>query len=61
MGNAAGNMEVPHSKEGKAAAVMAALTVTPGSTAPQKQGAGPKLPMPPENELEQRFSAVLVS
>ncbi|KAG7219805.1 hypothetical protein INR49_005826 [Caranx melampygus] len=53
MGNAAGNMEVPHSKEGKA------VSVAPGSTGPQKQGAGPKLPMPPENELEERFSAVL--
>lgn len=45
MGNAAGSMEVPQT--------------TPGSTGSQNPSA--KLPMPPEEELEQRFSAVLVS
>ncbi|KAI4807900.1 hypothetical protein KUCAC02_027675 [Chaenocephalus aceratus] len=44
MGNAAGSMEVPQT--------------TPGSTGSQNPSA--KLPMPPEEELEQRFSAVLL-
>lgn len=55
MGNAAGGMEVPLSKEGKAA------TLPTGSTGSQKPPAGLKLPMPPEDELEERFNAVLVS
>ncbi|XP_031700073.1 formin-like protein 1 isoform X3 [Anarrhichthys ocellatus] len=55
MGNAAGSMEVPQGKEGKAAASSVA---PPGSTGPQRQ-TGLKLPMPPEEELEQRFGAVL--
>ncbi len=55
MGNAAGSVEVPLGKEGKTA------SVPPGSTGSQKQTQGLKLPMPPEEELEQRFSAVLVS
>lgn len=55
MGNAAGSMEVPQGKEGKT------VSAPPGSTGSQKQTAGLKLPMPPEEELEQRFSAVLVS
>lgn len=50
MGNAAGSMEVAQGKEGR--------TVSPGS---RKQTQGLELPMPPEEELEQRFSAVLVS
>lgn len=50
MGNAAGSMEVAQGKEGK--------TASPGS---REQTKGLKLPMPPEEELEQRFSAVLVS
>ncbi|XP_062234892.1 formin-like protein 1 isoform X2 [Platichthys flesus] len=53
MGNAAGSMEVPLQKEGKPA------SAPQGSTGPQKQTAGLKLPMPPEEELEERFSAVL--
>lgn len=53
MGNAAGSMEVPPGKEGKAA------SAPPGSTGSQKHPN--KLPMPPEEELEQRFGAVLVS
>ncbi len=55
MGNAAGSMEVPQGKEGKT------VSAPPGSTGSQKKTAGLKLPMPPEEELEQRFSAVLVS
>ncbi|XP_076616292.1 formin-like 1b isoform X1 [Chaetodon auriga] len=50
MGNAAGSMEAPPGKEGKAS------SAPPG---PQKQTVGVKLPMPPEEELEQRFGAVL--
>ncbi|XP_041817963.1 formin-like protein 1 [Chelmon rostratus] len=50
MGNAAGSIEVPPGKEGKT------VSAPPG---PQKQTTGLKLPMPPEEELEQRFSAVL--
>ncbi|KAF7665194.1 hypothetical protein LDENG_00149920 [Lucifuga dentata] len=53
MGNAAGNMEVPLGKESKT------VSAPPGSTGPQKQSTGPKLPMPPEEELEDRFNAVL--
>lgn len=53
MGNAAGSPEASQRKESRSAA--------PGSTGPQKQTPGEKLPMPPEEELEERFSAVLVS
>lgn len=55
MGNAAGSVEGPQAKEAKM------VSGPPGSTGPQKQTAGLKLPMPPEEELEERFSAVLVS
>lgn len=53
MGNAAGSMEVPHAKEGKM------VLAPPGSTGSQKRTAALKLPVPPEEELEERFSAVL--
>lgn len=52
MGNAAGSTEVPQGKEGKTA------SASPGSC---KQNKESKLPMPPEEELEERFGAVLVS
>lgn len=55
MGNAAGSMELPHLKEIKT------VSAPPVATVPQKQSAVPKLPMPPEEELEERFSAALVS
>ncbi|XP_064806997.1 formin-like protein 1 [Oncorhynchus masou masou] len=55
MGNAAGSMDVPPGKEVKT------VSAPPGSGAPQKQAAGPKLPMPAEEELEERFNAVLNS
>lgn len=55
MGNAAGSMEVPQGKESRT------VSAPPGSTGSQKRTVGLKLPMPPEEELEQRFSAVLVS
>uniref|UniRef100_A0AAX7TE20 Formin-like 1a n=1 Tax=Astatotilapia calliptera TaxID=8154 RepID=A0AAX7TE20_ASTCA len=51
MGNAAGSLEVSQGKDGKPSG--------PGSTGPQRQTAGAKLPMPPEEELEERFNAVL--
>ncbi|KAM4624573.1 formin-like protein 1 [Polymixia lowei] len=53
MGNAAGGLDVPLGKEVKA------VSGPPGSTGSQKQSAGPRLPMPPEEELEERFNAVL--
>ncbi|KAK6329307.1 hypothetical protein J4Q44_G00012850 [Coregonus suidteri] len=55
MGNAAGSMEFPMGKEGKT------VSAPPGSGTPQKQAAGPKLPMPAEEELEERFNVVLNS
>lgn len=55
MGNAAGSTEAPQGKEVKT------VSAPPGCTTAQKQSAGVKLPMPPEEELEERFSAVLVS
>eukprot|EP00064_Thunnus_orientalis_P009257 superscaffoldBa00001162_g9280 len=53
MGNAAGSIDVPQGKEGKT------VSAPPGPAACQKQSTGLKLPMPPEEELEERFSAVL--
>ncbi|XP_034049355.1 formin-like protein 1 [Thalassophryne amazonica] len=53
MGNAAGSMEVPQGKDGKN------VSAPPGATGSQKQCAGSKVPMPPEKELEERFSTVL--
>lgn len=50
MGNAAGSMEMSQGKE-----------ATPGSSGSQKRTKELKLPMPPDEELEQRFNAVLVS
>lgn len=55
MGNAAGSMDVPPGKEVKT------VSAPPGSGPPQKKAASPKLPMPAEEELEERFNAVLVS
>lgn len=37
------------------------MSFPPGSETPQKQAAGPKIPMPAEEELEERFNVVLVS
>ncbi|XP_047465880.1 formin-like protein 1 isoform X2 [Mugil cephalus] len=51
MGNAAGSPEASQRKESKSAPL--------GSTGPQKQTPAEKLPVPPEEELEERFSAVL--
>lgn len=52
MGNAAGGLEQP---EGTEAGVNPTLSTIKKKTAP------PKLPMPPEDELEERFNVVLVS
>lgn len=56
MGNAAGSAEVSHGRDIKETTI-----TSPECSSPQKQMAGPKLPMPPEKELEERFSAALVS
>lgn len=49
MGNAPGSFDVQPGKDGP-----------PGSiTGPQKQATGAKLPVPPDEELEERFSALL--
>ncbi len=57
MGNAAGGLEQVDGPEAKGS--------TGGSNAapstPKKKCAPAKLPMPPEEELEERFSVVLVS
>lgn len=56
MGNSAGSAELPQVKDVKEGKISG-----PDSMLPQRQTAGPKIPMPPEQELEERFSAVLVS
>ncbi|XP_046888077.1 formin-like protein 1 isoform X1 [Hypomesus transpacificus] len=53
MGNAAGSMDMQLGKEGKS------VSAPPVMVAPQKQSASPKLPIPAEEELEERFNAVL--
>uniref|UniRef100_A0A8D0CLB4 Formin like 1 n=1 Tax=Scleropages formosus TaxID=113540 RepID=A0A8D0CLB4_SCLFO len=55
MGNAAGSMELPLGREAKS------VGTTLAPVAPRKQSANPKLPMPGEEELEERFNAVLNS
>ncbi|XP_035998473.1 formin-like protein 1 [Fundulus heteroclitus] len=54
MGNAVGSAEISPGRDIKETTI-----TSPECTAPQKQTAGPKLPMPPEKELEERFSAAL--
>ncbi|KAM8888391.1 formin-like protein 1 isoform 1-T1 [Synchiropus picturatus] len=54
MGNTGGNMEPPPPKD-----IQTVYSAPPGSAAPQKQHSGSKLPLPPEEELEERFRAVL--
>lgn len=61
MGNAAaGGLEQP-SGEGREARNSASGTSDQAPTLQKKQPAPPKLPMPPEEELEERFNVVLVS
>lgn len=54
MGNASGGMEVSPSRDVKGAQ----NSFSPGGL---KQPPGPKLPLPSQEELEERFSSVLVS
>ncbi|XP_015256400.1 PREDICTED: formin-like protein 1 [Cyprinodon variegatus] len=54
MGNAAGSSEISQGRDIKETTI-----TSPECTGPQKQTAGPKLPMPPDKELEERFSAAL--
>lgn len=64
MGNAAAGGLEQEPAEGREArsSVGAASTMSePTLTLQKKQPAPPKLPMPPEEELEERFNAVLVS
>ncbi|XP_048869305.1 formin-like protein 1 isoform X2 [Brienomyrus brachyistius] len=55
MGNAAGSVEVPLGTEPRS------MRASLPQAVPQKQPAPPKSPMPPEDELEERFNAVLNS
>lgn len=48
MGNTPGSLDVQPGRDGP-----------PGSTGPHKQATGAKLPVPPEEELEERFNALL--
>ncbi|KAI4878563.1 hypothetical protein NFI96_021151, partial [Prochilodus magdalenae] len=57
MGNAVGGPEQPEGSDGRALA--GGANPTPGT--PKRKTAPPKLPMPPEEELEERFSVVLSS
>ncbi|XP_062382989.1 formin-like protein 1 [Sardina pilchardus] len=59
MGNAAGGMDLPLGKEGKEGKGAPAGGGTPGAA--HRQTGGPRLPMPVEEELEERFNAVLNS
>lgn len=64
MGNAAGGGLEHEPAEGREArnSVGAASTMSdPAPALQKKQPPQPKLPMPPEKELEERFNAVLVS
>lgn len=57
MGNAAGGLEQMEAQEAKGSTGGS----NPIPSTPKKKYAPPKLPMPPEEELEERFSVVLVS
>lgn len=57
MGNASGGLEQVEGQEAKGST--GGSNVTPST--PRKKCAPAKLPMPPEEELEERFSVVLVS
>lgn len=66
MGNAAGGLEQMEGRETRSstsglAAGSGVTGVTPTPTVRKKAAAPPKLPMPPEDELEERFNVVLVS
>lgn len=57
MGNAPGGLEQDEGQETKGST--GGINPTPSLT--KKKSAPPKLPMPPEEELEERFNVVLVS
>lgn len=63
MGNAAGSLEQMDGREirGSTSGLAGVAGVTPTPTVRKKAAAPPKLPMPPEDELEERFNVVLVS
>lgn len=62
MGNAAAGGLEQEPAEGREArnSVGTASTMSDPTLSPKKQSAPPKLPMPPEEELEERFNVVLV-
>ncbi|XP_072549489.1 formin-like protein 1 [Salminus brasiliensis] len=57
MGNAAGGLEQPEGSEARSS--VGGANPAPGT--PKRKTAPPKLPMPPEEELEERFNVVLSS
>ncbi|KAI7803152.1 putative formin-like protein 1 [Triplophysa rosa] len=57
MGNAAGGLEQMEGQESKGSTG----GIYPTPSIPKKKSAPPKLPMPPEEELEERFNVVLSS
>lgn len=57
MGNAVGGLEQMEGQENKGSTG----GIYPTPSLPKKKSAPPKLPMPPEEELEERFNVVLVS
>lgn len=62
MGNAAaGEQEPAEGREARNSVGAASGMSDPTPTLQKKQPAPPKLPMPPEEELEERFNVVLVS
>lgn len=64
MGNAAAGgseQEPAEGREGRNSVGAASGMSDPAPTLQKKQPAPPKIPMPPEEELEERFNVVLVS
>lgn len=62
MGNVAGPLEQTEGQENSTSGVTGVTAgVTPTATVRKKPAAPPKLPIPPEDELEERFNVVLVS
>ncbi|XP_071240703.1 formin-like protein 1 [Salvelinus alpinus] len=59
MGNAAGGIEQADGREAKHSVGSGTGLSDPTPTLQKKQSAPPKLPVPPEDELEERFSVVL--
>lgn len=61
MGNAAAGGLEQEPAEGREARISVSAMSDPALVLQKKQSAPPKLPMPPEEELEERFNVVLVS